>query len=153
MARKKTISLEEAKRYATMLYMQGVNQTEIARRVDVTKATITAWKDKLNWESDRAYFIIGRKNMLKNTIRMLVKMQDLINNTDEGIPTPSQSKTMENLASTIKKLEEGHTKDVIADVLTQFVAKISERFNKNDSSDKEFLMRLTSIIDEYILPS
>jgi uncharacterized protein YjcR len=70
MAKKRVLSVEDAKVIAYDLYMNtDLSQKEICERVIITEATFTSWKKKYDWEIQKQAFSITANNIVANLMK------------------------------------------------------------------------------------
>lgn len=103
------LTREQKRDYARRLFTgeEGITQKEIAKRVGVTEATVSRWKEQERWDDLKINLCMMRDEMLASMYRQLKELIDEIEDREEGKRYPSSRETdaMRKLTASIKALE------------------------------------------------
>lgn len=104
------LSNAQKKEWAQLLFTkENISQKEIAERVGVSEVTMSRWVKAGSWESLKVSITITKEEQLKNIYRQLAEINKAIaeRSADEGprYATPSESDTINKLATAISKME------------------------------------------------
>lgn len=93
--------------YAFTLYRDGHFQKEIAKKIGVNENTIKAWKEKLQWDSQKASFIISKEQELIRIYAQINELNTAIASREEGTRYASskEADSLTKLAAAAKSLE------------------------------------------------
>ena len=136
----KKADIEKKKSLARTLYLSGLEQQEIADKVDVSRVTISKWCTADKWKEARAAKNITRPELVN---KLLLAINELITQVMEsGDPQlmASLGDKLSKLASVIEKLDK---KANVVDAIEVFMAfsKWLEFRSKTDPSVTPELMR------------
>jgi transcriptional regulator with XRE-family HTH domain len=138
--RKTKQDAEAVKRYGFILYMQNVQQTDIAERCNVTPATITEWKQSGNWEAKRAAKSISMDELIA---KALTKINELLDSKDFNADA---------FAKAVAQLKTLKHRNTVDDEIMCFMDfqnfLIEKRFA--EGIDESFIKKLTRLQDQYI---
>jgi uncharacterized protein YjcR len=131
---------EAVKYYGFILYMQNIQQTEIAERCNVTAATITEWKQKGNWEAKRASKTISMDELIT---KALMKINEMLDSKDFNA---------DSFAKAVAQLKTLKHRNTVDDEIMCFMDfqnfLIEKRFI--EAIDESFIKKLTKLQDQYI---
>lgn len=128
------------KHYAFLMYMQGVQQNEIAERSNVSAQTISTWKQEGNWEVKRAAKTISMDELIVKALNKINEMLD-----DENFNADSFAKAVAQL----KTLKHRNTVDDEIMCFMDFQNFLMER-RQTYGIAPDFLKQLTKLQDSYI---
>lgn len=135
---------QEKFEYAYMLFMQGVSQSDICKRVEVSAPTLQSWKESGNWDDKRATRTISIDDLMQKTLRRISEMLDR-----EG--DKFQADAFSKAVAQLKSLKSTQTID---DEISTFMAfqdfLIAERAHYKEITDS-FIKSVVKLQDSYIL--
>lgn len=142
--RKKTISVRDPEKYqyAYMLFLQGVPQREICERVNISSATLNAWKTKGGWDEKRAAKEISLDTIFAKAMK---KISDMLDDGDTF-----SADAFAKAVSQLKKLKRDTTVDDVIDALTRFGDWLIQESNQDRTIDADFVQRVTQYQDMYV---
>lgn len=142
--RKKAVSVRDPEKYqyAYMLFLQSVPQREICKRVDISSATLNAWKTKGGWDEKRAAKEISLDTIFTKAMK---KISDML---DEGDTFSSDA--FAKAVSQLKKLKHDTTVDDVIDALTRFGDWLIQESNQDRTIDADFVQQVTQYQDMYV---
>lgn len=115
----------EKREYAYLLFtsVKGITLQEIAERCQVSKNTITRWKQDDNWEELATAIRTTSMENLRRLHGQLQQLNESIEKREEGLRYPSKAEadTQIQLSRSIKNLEKDLTLSTIIDVFEQFL--------------------------------
>lgn len=136
---------ENKKAIARQLFLSGMEQSEIAQRVNVSRVTISKWCTNDGWREARAAHSVTRPELVN---KLLLTIDNLITQVNEsGDPTliGSLADKLSKLSATIEKLDK---KANVVDAVEVFMA-----FNKwleyQSKYDPELTPELIKAINKY----
>lgn len=138
--RKKKQDAEAMKHYAFILYMQNIQQNEIAQRCNTTPATVSEWKKKDNWEAKRAAKTISMDELIA---KALIKINQLLDSTDFNADAFAKA------VAQLKTLKHRNTVDDEIMCFMDFQNFLLEK-RFAEKIDESFIKQLTKLQDQYI---
>lgn len=142
--RKKAVSVRDPEKYqyAYMLFLQSVPQREICERVNISSATLNAWKTKGGWNEKRAAKEINLDTIFSKAMK---KINDMLDDGDTF-----NADAFAKAVSQLKKLKRDTTVDDIIDALTRFGDWLIRESNQDRTIDADFVQRVTEYQDKYV---
>ena len=102
----KTLTNQQKKDWAKMLYMQGELQSrQIAEKVGVSPVTMSKWSREGNWEMLRAAVTTTREEQIRNLYMQIAEMNKAIAERGDKYATSTEADTINKLSAAIAKLE------------------------------------------------
>jgi len=130
--------------YAYLLFMQGVAQNDICKRVEVSAPTLQSWKESGGWAHKRATRSINIDDLMQKTLH---KISDILDKEGDDFSADSFAKAVNQL----KSLKSTRTVD---DEIATFMAfqdyLIAERAGYKEITDS-FIKAVVRLQDSYIL--
>lgn len=130
--------------YAYLLFMQGVTQADICKRVGVSAPTLQKWKDAGGWELKRATRTISIDDLVQKTLKRISTILD-----KEGDEFSADA-----FAKAVAQLKNLKSNQTVDDEINTFMAfqdyLISERASFSEITD-EFIKTVVKLQDSYIL--
>jgi len=147
----KKSEIENKKSLARTLFLNGLEQTEIAEKIGVNKNTVSKWCVSESWKEQRAATQITRPelvNKLLTTIdTMLTQIQES-NNIDLIASVPDK---LAKLAAVIQKLDKkANTVDAI-EVFMAFSRWLEFRSTTDPEVTPELIKAFNKYQDKYIM--
>lgn len=140
------MTIAQKKEWAELLYSRTqMTQKEISERVEVTEKTLSAWKQKHNWDELRTSFFITKGQQLQRIYQQITALNDSIIDKEEGkrFATSSEADVISKLAAAAKNLESEISISDIVDVFIDFTDWLRE----NDFSRAK---EVSELMDAYI---
>jgi len=143
MAKLKTVQPRDQAKYdyAYLLFMQGVSQADICKRVGISPPTIQSWKDAGAWAAKRAAKTISIDDLLQKAMKKIDEMLD-----EKGLNADSFAKAVQQL----KVLKRNTTVDDDINTLTTFSDYVIARRADDKAVTEEFIKLLTRLQDNFI---
>ncbi|HHU96839.1 MAG: DDE transposase family protein [Bacteroidota bacterium] len=135
----------QKKEWAQLLYTrENLPQKEIARRVDVSTATMSKWVKAGNWDKLKVSLTITREEQLNNLYRQLAEInKEIAERGENRYATPAEADTITKLANAIDKFQ---TETGLNDVLSVF----KDFFSWLRTFDLEEAQRLLPLYDDFV---
>lgn len=143
----KELTVTQKREWAELLYLQNqLTQNEIADKVGVGPKTITAWKEKYNWENLRKSLLTTKGEILRFLYNVLDKVRQKIEGED-GIGDSKMADMVVKYTASIKSLETETSISVLMEAGMQF-----HKYMQLVAPDKalEFLNNYDGFIKEKI---
>lgn len=137
--------IEQKKTIGRSLYLSGMEQTEIADQLGVSRVTVSKWCTSEGWKEARAAKNISRPELVN---KLLLTINDLIENVKKsGDPTliGSLADKLCKLSATIEKLDK---KANVIDAIEVFMA-FNRWIQDQASYDPEITPELIKAINKY----
>lgn len=130
--------------YAYLLFMQGVQQNDICKRVEISAPTLQNWKESGGWGNKRATRSISIDDLMQKTLQ---KISAILDKEGDEFSADAFAKAVNQL----KSLKNTRTVD---DEIATFMAfqdyLISERASYKEITDS-FIKSVVKLQDSYIL--
>ena len=97
--------LEKKKDLARALFLSGLEQTEIADKVGVSRVTISKWCTADGWKEARAAKNITRPELVNKLLLTIDKLIQQVNDSEDPNLISSLGDKLSKLASVIQKLD------------------------------------------------
>lgn len=131
---------------AETMYLKGYTQTEIAEMLSVNIKTITAWKQKFQWEEKAKNDSITLKNVLRKlTKRLQIEMEK--GETPESIEK-GESFNADNVSKITSSIAKLADKKVLAFQAMQVMEEFQEFLIRNNQGD--FLKQIAMLMPDFI---
>jgi AcrR family transcriptional regulator len=129
---------------ARTLYVEGGwTLAKIAEALGVHPNTLTRWKDDGQWEEIKAARVGGRHEIERRMLRQTLRLIELIDRDQDGIPTLAQSNTLLNY----KKFMEGLKPELTLTILVEAGVSFTTWAAANYPEQSQMLFKLW---DEFI---
>ena len=100
-----TKETEKKKSLARSLYLSGMEQNEIADKVDVSRITISRWVNSEGWKEARAAKNISRPELVNKLLVTIDGLIENVNKSDDPALIGSLADKLSKLSATIEKLD------------------------------------------------
>ena len=100
-----TKETEKKKSLARSLYLSGMEQNEIADKVDVSRVTVSRWANTEGWKEARAAKNISRPELVNKLLLTIDGMIENVNKSNDPTLVGSLADKLSKLSSTIEKLD------------------------------------------------
>ncbi|WP_281802691.1 terminase gpP N-terminus-related DNA-binding protein, partial [Segatella maculosa] len=114
-----TKETEKKKSLARSLYLSGMEQNEIADKVDVSRVTVSRWVNAEGWKKARAAKNISRPELVNKLLLTIDGLIENINKSDDPTLIGSLADKLSKLSATIEKLDK---KANVIDAIEVFMA-------------------------------
>lgn len=110
---------EKKKSLARSLYLAGMEQNEIAEKVDVSRVTISKWCNAEGWKEARAAKNITRPELVNKLLLTIDKLITEVNESEDPSLIAGLGDKLAKLSSVIEKLDK---KANVVDAIEVFMA-------------------------------
>lgn len=140
-----TKETEKKKSLARSLYLSGMEQNEIAEKVEVSRITISRWVNSEGWKEARAAKNISRPELVNKLLFTIDGMIENVNKSNDPTLVGSLADKLSKLSSTIEKLDK---KANVIDAIEVFMA-FNRWIQDQASYDPEITPELIKAINKY----
>ena len=140
-----TKETEKKKSLARSLYLSGMEQNEIADKVEVSRITISRWVNNEGWKEARAAKNISRPELVNKLLLTIDGMIENVNKSNDPTLVGSLADKLSKLSSTIEKLDK---KANVIDAIEVFMA-FNRWIQDQASYDPEITPELIKAINKY----
>lgn len=137
--------IEKKKSLARSLFLSGMEQTEIAEKVDVSRVTISKWCTADGWKEARAEKNVTRPELVK---KLLLTIDTLITHVTESNDPALVAGLGDKLAKLSAVIEKLDKKANVVDVIEVFMA-FSKWIEYRSTIDPEVTPELVRAINKY----
>lgn len=141
----KKSDLENKKTLARSLYLSGMEQTEIAERVCVSRITISKWCVANSWKEVRAAKNITRPELVNKLLLAIDKLINQVNESNDPALIAGLGDKLAKLSSVIEKLDK---KANVVDAIEVFIA-FSKWLEFRSQTDPEVTPELIKTINKF----
>ena len=141
----KKSDLENRKALARSLYLSGMEQTEIAERVCVSRITISKWCVANSWKEVRAAKNITRPELVNKLLLAIDKLINQVNESNDPALIAGLGDKLAKLSSVIEKLDK---KANVVDAIEVFIA-FSKWLEFRSQTDPEVTPELIKTINKF----
>lgn len=110
---------EKKKSLARSLYLAGMEQNEIAEKVEVSRVTISKWCNAEGWKEARAAKNVTRPELVNKLLRTIDKLITEVNESEDPSLIAGLGDKLAKLSSVIEKLDK---KANVVDAIEVFMA-------------------------------
>lgn len=110
---------EKKKSLARALYMSGMEQGEIAEKVDVSRVTVSKWCNAEGWKEARAAKNVTRRELVNKLLLTIDKLITEVNESEDPSLMAGLGDRLAKLSSVIEKLDK---KANVVDAIEVFMA-------------------------------
>nr|DAS20305.1 MAG TPA: hypothetical protein [Caudoviricetes sp.] len=142
MTRKDT---EKRKSLGRSLYLSGMEQTEIADKLGVSRVTISKWCTAEGWKEARAAKNISRPELVNKLLLTIDAMIENVNKSEDPTLIGALADKLSKLSATIEKLDK---KANVIDAIEVFMA-FNRWIQDQASFDPEITPELIKAINKY----
>lgn len=136
---------EKKRSLARSLYLAGMEQTEIADKVGVSKNTISKWCNAEGWKETRAAKQITRPELVNKLLLTIDKLIEQVNSSEDPNLIAGLGDKLSKLSAVIEKLDK---KANVVDAIEVFMA-FSKWLEYRSQTDKELTPDLIKAINKY----
>lgn len=137
--------IEKKKSLARTLFLAGMEQTEIADKVGVSRVTISKWCTADGWKEARAAKNITRPELVNKLLLTIDKLIEQVNASNDANLIAGLGDKLSKLSSVIEKLDK---KANVVDAIEVFMA-FSKWLEYRSQTDPEVTPELMKVINKY----
>ena len=142
--------IEKKKSLTRSLFISGIEQTEIAEKVDVSRVTISKWCTSEGWKEARAAKNVTRPELVNKLLLTIDTLITQVNSSDDPTLIAGLGDKLAKLAAVIEKLDK---KANVVDAIELFMACskwIEFRSTSDPDVTPEFVKAFNKYQDLYI---
>nr|DAP56148.1 MAG TPA: Protein of unknown function (DUF1804) [Caudoviricetes sp.] len=140
----KTLTNQQKKDWAKLLYMQGELQSkQIAEKVGINPVTMSKWSKEGNWDMLRAAITTTREEQVRNMYMQIAEINKVIAARPDKYATSAEADTINKLSAAINKMEGEYGIADIISVSKQILFWLRKR-------DPEKAIELSYYFDEFV---
>lgn len=136
---------EKLKSLGRSLYLSGMDLTEIAEKVGVSRVTISKWCNTDGWKEARAAKNITRPELVNKLLATIDKLIEQVNSSDDPTLIAGLGDKLAKLSSVIEKLDK---KANVVDAIEVFMA-FSKWLEYRSATDPEVTPELIKAINKF----
>lgn len=136
---------EKKKSLARTLYMSGMEQGEIAEKVDVSRVTVSKWCAAGGWKEARAAKSVTRPELVNKLLLTIDTLLTQVNESGDPNLIAGIGDKLVKLSSVIEKLDR---KANVVDAIEVFMA-FSKWLEFRSQTDPEVTPQLMKVINKY----
>lgn len=137
--------IEKKKSLARSLFLSGMEQTEIAEKVDVSRVTISKWCTADGWKEARAAKNVTRPELVNKLLLTIDTLITQVNESNDPALVAGLGDKLAKLSAVIEKLDK---KANVVDVIEVFMA-FSKWIEYRSTIDPEVTTELVRAINKY----
>lgn len=137
--------IEKKKSLARSLFLSGMEQTEIAEKVDVSRVTISKWCTADGWKEARAAKNVTRPELVNKLLLTIDTLITQVNESNDPALVAGLGDKLAKLSAVIEKLDK---KANVVDVIEVFMA-FSKCLEYRSTIDPEVTPELVRAINKY----
>lgn len=137
--------IEKKKALARSLFLSGMEQQEIAEKVDVSRVTVSKWCTSEGWKEARAAKNITRPELVNKLLLTIDTLINQVNQSDDPKLIAGLGDKLAKLSAVIEKLDK---KANVVDVIEVFMA-FSKWLEFRSQSDPEVTPELLKTINRF----
>ena len=136
---------EKKKSLARSLYLAGMEQTEIAEKVEVSRVTISKWCNADGWKEARAAKSVTRPELVNKLLLTIDTLITQVNASNDATLIAGLGDKLAKLSAVIEKLDK---KANVVDAIEVFMA-FSKWIEFRSAVDPEVTPELIKAINKY----
>lgn len=137
--------VEKKKSIGRSLYLSGMEQTEIADQLGVSRVTVSKWCTTEGWKEARAAKNISRPELVNKLLLTIDGLIENVNKSDDPTVIGSLADKLSKLSATIEKLDK---KANVIDAIEVFMA-FNRWIQDQASFDPDVTPELVKAINKY----
>lgn len=137
--------IEKKKSLARSLFLSGMEQTEIAEKVDVSRVTISKWFTSEGWKEARAAKNVTRPELVNKLLLTIDTLITQVNSSDDPTLIAGLGDKLAKLSAVIEKLDK---KANVVDAIEVFMA-FSKWIEYRSTIDLDVTPELVKAINKY----
>ncbi len=145
--------IEKKKSLARALFLSGMEMTEIADKVDVSRVTISKWCNADGWKEARAAKNITRQELVNKILLAIDKLLEQVNNSTDATAAAGLADKLAKFSAVIDKLDKKANVIDAIDVFKAFSGWLEFRAKSDPSITVELIQRVNQLQDMFIIES
>ncbi len=145
--------IEKKKSLARALFLSGMEMTEIADKVDVSRVTISKWCNADGWKEARAAKNITRQELVNKILLAIDKLLEQVNNSTDATAAAGLADKLAKFSAVIDKLDKKANVIDAIDVFKAFSGWLEFRAKSDPSIMVELIQRVNQLQDMFIIES
>lgn len=144
---------EQKKSIARSLFLSGMEMTEIAEKVTVSRITISRWCAAEGWKEARAAKSITRPELVNKLLLTIDKLVEQVNNSDDPQLIAGLGDRLAKLSAVIEKLDK---KANVVDSIEVFIAFsnwLEKRAEHDNEIHPDLLKKINNLQDRFLMES
>ena len=141
----KKADIEKKKSLGRALYLSGMEQTEIADKIGVSRVTVSKWCSAEGWKEARAARSITRPELVNKLLLTIDRLIEQVNTSNDANLIAGLGDKLAKLSSVIEKLDK---KANVVDAIEVFMA-FSKWLEHRAQADPELTPDLIKAINKY----
>lgn len=141
----KKADIEKKKSLGRALYLSGMEQTEIADKIGISRVTVSKWCSAEGWKEARAAKSITRPELVNKLLLTIDKLIEQVNASEDANLIAGLGDKLAKLSSVIEKLDK---KANVVDAIEVFMA-FSKWLEHRAQIDPELTPDLIKAINKY----
>lgn len=144
---------EKKKTLARALYLSGMEQTEIADKVGVSRVTISKWSTADGWKEARAAKNITRPELVNKLLLTIDKLIEQVNSSEDPTMIAGLGDKLAKLSSVIEKLDKKANVVDAIEVFMAFSKWLEYRAQTDNKLTPDLIKAINKYQDKYIIES
>lgn len=145
--------LEKKKGLARALFLSGLEQTEIADKVGVSRVTISKWCTADGWKEARAAKNITRPELVNKLLLTIDKLIQQVNDSEDPNLISSLGDKLSKLASVIQKLDKQANVVSAIETFMAFSKWLEYRAKTDPDVTPELIKAINKYQDKFLIES
>lgn len=141
---------EKKKSLARSLYLAGMEQNEIAEKVEVSRVTISKWCNADGWKEARAAKNVTRPELVNKLLLTIDKLITEVNESDDPSLIAGLGDKLAKLSSVIEKLDKKANVVDAIEVFMAFSKWLEYRATIDPSVTPELIKTINKFQDMYL---
>ena len=143
--------IEKKKSLARTLYLSGMEQQDIADKVDVSRVTISKWCTAEGWKEARAAKSVTRPELVNKLLLTIDALITQVNNSGDPMAMAGLGDKLAKLSSVIKKLDKKANVVDIIEVSMKFSKWLEFRAKSDPTITTELMKAINHLQDLFIM--
>lgn len=141
---------EKKKSLARTLYLAGMEQNEIAEKVDVSRVTISKWVNAEGWKEARAAKNVTRPELVNKLLLTIDKLITEVNESEDPTLIAGLGDKLAKLSSVIERLDKKANVVDAIEVFMAFSKWLEYRATIDPSVTPELIKTINKFQDMYL---
>ena len=141
---------EKKKSLARSLYLAGMEQNEIAEKVEVSRVTISKWCNADGWKEARAAKNVTRPELVNKLLLTIDKLITEVNESEDPSLIAGIGDKLAKLSSVIEKLDKKANVVDAIEVFMAFSKWLEDRATIDPSVTPELIKTINKFQDMYL---
>ena len=145
--------MEKKKSLARSLYLAGMEQTEIADKVGVSRVTVSKWCSADGWKEARAAKQITRPELVNKLLLTIDTLIEQVHQSEDPNMIAGLGDKLAKLSSVIEKLDKKANVGDAIEVFMAFSRWLEYRSQTDPEITPELLKAINKYQDKYLIES